>query len=256
MKDRTKFVKANEFQAKSSRPNENLGKNNRQFILLLFLIVFRLMGDKTAAAVAETPAAVFLLLNKDFLLFRIPKNNKKKEKKMFKTLKKVHEKKDIDKTTKCQTKSHAQHRRHNRRDGFTLVELVITIAIVIILSVISVPIYRGYVDKAKYAEGYALLGTILSAQKAYYSEYGNFFRTADANGQSANFPNYATSYCPELEIDARGNKYFTEFALYCNTDLKFKYQAVLKKPIDTGSSYMYLVYNLTTGANIGEKDSW
>ncbi len=45
--------------------------------------------------------------------------------------------------------------------GFTLVELVIVIAIVIILSVISVPIYRGYVDKAKYAEGYALLGNIL-----------------------------------------------------------------------------------------------
>ena len=57
-----------------------------------------------------------------------------------------------------------------KKKGFTLVELVITIAIVIILSVISVPIYRGYVDKAKWSEAYALLGMIYSAQKNYYSE--------------------------------------------------------------------------------------
>ena len=89
------------------------------------------------------------------------------------------------------------------RAAFTLVELVITIAIVIILSVISVPIYRGYVDKAKWSEGYALLGTILSAQKAYYSEYGNFFRTSITNSR--------TDYEQTLQIDARGNKYFTNF---------------------------------------------
>ncbi len=85
--------------------------------------------------------------------------------------------------------------------GFTLVELVITIAIVIILSVISVPIYRAYVDKAKLAEGYALLGALSSAQKAYYSEYGNFYWTGTT----------ATNYDPVLGIDARGNKYFTWF---------------------------------------------
>ena len=90
-----------------------------------------------------------------------------------------------------------------RSKGFTLVELVITIAIDIILSVISVPIYRGYVNKAKMAEGYALLGALLSAQKAYYSEYGNFLRNLDSVGD--------TNYDPVLGVDARGNKYFTYF---------------------------------------------
>ena len=101
------------------------------------------------------------------------------------------------KTTGCPTKTFG----HDRRCGFTLVELVITIAIVIILSVISVPIYRGYVDKAKLAEGYALLGAILSAQKAYYSEYGNFYKSTVEG----------TSYEPALGVDVRGNKYFTSF---------------------------------------------
>ncbi len=96
------------------------------------------------------------------------------------------------------------------KTGFTLVELVIVIAIVIILSVISVPIYRGYVDKAKWSEGYALLGTLLSAEKAYYSEYGNFYNTV-GYGPGKN----QVHVCPVLGVDARGNKYFTHFI--CNT---------------------------------------
>ncbi len=92
--------------------------------------------------------------------------------------------------------------------GFTLVELVITIAIVIILSVVSVPIYQGYTKKAKMAEGYALLGQILSAQKAYYSEYGNFLWRANAT--KTNGKCWATKE-DVLGIDARGNKYFTLF---------------------------------------------
>ena len=104
------------------------------------------------------------------------------------------------KTTGCPTKTLG----HDRQCGFTLVELVIVIAIVIILSVISVPIYRGYVDKAKWAEGYALLGTILSAQKAYYSEHGNFLAADHSEGSFS-------GYEKVLGIDARGNKYYTSF---------------------------------------------
>ena len=114
-----------------------------------------------------------------------------------------------DGTERCPTKTHAQHLRHDGRGGFTLVELVITIAIVIILSVISVPIYRGYVDKAKFAEGYALWGTMLSAQKAYYSEYGYFSKALNGHMSSCE---------PILGIDARGNKYFSYFYTYVGTN--------------------------------------
>ena len=104
-------------------------------------------------------------------------------------------------------------KQKSNRSGFTLVELVITIAIVIILSVISVPIYRNYVDKAKWAEGYALMGTIISAQKTYYSEYGNFWKQNN---------NVFTSYNESLGIDARGNKYFTGFRASWKNQNNFK----------------------------------
>ena len=113
-----------------------------------------------------------------------------------------------------------------KRAAFTLVELVITIAIVIILSVISVPIYQGYTKKAKMAEGYALLGTILSAQKAYYSEYGNFLRASEGCGW--------TSFDTIFGIDARGNKYFTCFLASNNVSLNPKeyFDAFVKKPTE------------------------
>ncbi len=141
--------------------------------------------------------------------------------------------------------SRANHPKRSvvRRAAFTLVELVITIAIVIILSVISVPIYRGYVDKAKYSEAYALMGTIFSAQKAYYSEYGNFYHMGNSD-------DYMTSYNDILGIDIRGNKYFTNFYIYARYGVTY-FTAWVKKPVDLWEgekTRMDFKYNITSGA--------
>ena len=136
--------------------------------------------------------------------------------------------------------------------GFTLVELVITIAIVIILSVVSVPIYRGYVEKAQLSEGYALLGALISAQKAYYSEYGNFYNS-DYDGYTR-----WTSVNPVLGIDVRGNKYFTWFNTGWNpANLKVEFVHLLHKPVelqsdDPNKKVLEVIYNITTGTTIQE----
>ena len=140
-----------------------------------------------------------------------------------------------------------------RLKGFTLVELVITIAIVIILSLVSVPIYRNYIDKAVYTEGHALLGTILSAQKAYYSEYGKFFISRN-NGSTM------TSYEPVLGIDARGNKYFTKFeagAAPTTFDYTYSFYAETYKPDEyrqNGLRQISLWYNITSGVTMQESN--
>ena len=134
-----------------------------------------------------------------------------------------------------------------RRSAFTLIELVITIAIVIILSVISVPIYQGYTRKAKMAEGYALLGTILSAQKAYYSEYGNFLQHADSDKY--------TSFDTVLGIDARGNKYFTYFHAGEWSGGNTFFDARVWTPEElrqNGKTSLNIFYNITRGVTINE----
>ena len=87
------------------------------------------------------------------------------------------------------------------KKGFTLVELVIVIVIVGILSVISVPIYRGYVEKAMMTEGKVLIGAIGKAELAYHVEHG-YFADTEGNDQER---------LGAIDIDARGNKYFKSF---------------------------------------------
>ena len=86
------------------------------------------------------------------------------------------------------------------KKGFTLVELVIVIVIVGILSIISVPVYRGYVEKAIMTEGKTLIGALGKAQLAYHvenEEFKTFSTKTDAD--------------EDLDIDARGGKYFRAF---------------------------------------------
>lgn len=63
--------------------------------------------------------------------------------------------------------------------GFTLVELIIVIVIVGILSIVAVPIYRGYTLKSKMTEGKSLTGSIITAQRVYYAELGKWYQLAD-----------------------------------------------------------------------------
>jgi type IV pilus assembly protein PilE len=85
--------------------------------------------------------------------------------------------------------------------GFTLVELVIVIVIVGILSIVAVPIYRGYTRKAMASEGKSLLGSIQTSEKIYYAEFGGFYQAS------------ATSFNTVLDIDARSNKYFSSYTV-------------------------------------------
>lgn len=102
----------------------------------------------------------------------------------------------------------AENSRSLERKGFSLIEVIVTVLIIAVLSMISGPIYRSYSDKAILTEGYALLGTIRAAQENYYNDTGIFLCGDDT---STGRENIATCNEEILGIDVRHNKYYTAF---------------------------------------------
>jgi type IV pilus assembly protein PilA len=69
--------------------------------------------------------------------------------------------------------------------GFTLLELLIVMAVIVFLSGISVPSIFRFLAKSKRSEAYMTLRSLYMAEKAYWAEFGrytNVLRGADGLG--------------------------------------------------------------------------
>ncbi len=60
------------------------------------------------------------------------------------------------------------------KKGFTLIELMIVIAIIGILAAIAIPNFLNYQCKARQAEAKTNLGSIRTAEEAYYAEFSTY----------------------------------------------------------------------------------
>lgn len=70
----------------------------------------------------------------------------------------------------------------NNKSGFTLVELLVAVAIVGVLTTAGIPQYRRMVQKAKKSEAKVALGDISNAEQAFYSEFGAYGTNLAAMG--------------------------------------------------------------------------
>lgn len=69
-----------------------------------------------------------------------------------------------------------------KRNGFTLIELMIVVAIIAFLAMVSVPTFNKFLAKAKRAEAYMNLSSIYAAQKAHWAEHGTYSDVLNGQG--------------------------------------------------------------------------
>ena len=90
-----------------------------------------------------------------------------------------------------------------KQSGFTLIELMVTVAVVAILAAVALPSYQDYVTRSKLTEAYDALSGLSVSLQQYYQDNRTYVG-ACANGTSAPIPigtNFTTT-CPTLTATA------------------------------------------------------
>ena len=75
--------------------------------------------------------------------------------------------------------------KFKNQKGFTLIELMIVVAIIGILAAIAIPNFMNYQCKAKQSEAKSLLGDLRKAEEAYFAEYDSYSTSQGAVGFEA-----------------------------------------------------------------------
>ncbi len=91
----------------------------------------------------------------------------------------------------------------SKQKGFTLIELMIVVAIIGILAAIAIPAYQDYTIRAQVSEGLNLTGACKVAVTEFYQDSGAFPTTnADAGLEAA--ANIMGKYTTQVAVGAGG----------------------------------------------------
>ncbi len=112
---------------------------------------------------------------------------------------------------------------HKRRGGFTLIELMIVVAIIGILAAIAIPNFVRFQLRSKSSEGKTNLAGIRTAQESYFAEYGNYVPAAISPAMLTVPPSSKQAF---VDTGAAGAN-FNTIGWAPEGQVYFRYQAIL-----------------------------
>lgn len=95
-----------------------------------------------------------------------------------------------------------------KRSGFTLIELMIVIAIITFLSMLAIPSLMKFLAKAKRTEAYVHLSSLAMAEKAYFAEHGRYTTLLDGPDSLNWKPEGSVNYSYGFSSGSEGKSYF------------------------------------------------
>jgi type IV pilus assembly protein PilA len=92
----------------------------------------------------------------------------------------------------------------NTQKGFTLIELMIVVAIIAILAAIAIPAYQDYLVRSQVSEGAVLTDGAKTAVAEFYSNTGRFPQGGNASVGLASAGSIAGKYVDQVSVSTTG----------------------------------------------------
>lgn len=103
---------------------------------------------------------------------------------------------------------------HGRRSGFSLVELMIVVAIIAVLAVVAIPNYIAYQNRSRQSEARVLLSGVYASEVTFFAEHSRYAGSFDEiSFRPASEPKYYKNWY----LNISGNRF--HFTATCSADL-------------------------------------
>ena len=108
----------------------------------------------------------------------------------------------------------------SNKKGFSLIELMVVVAIIAILSTIAIPSYQNFQAKARQKEGFGLLSGYYTSAQATAAEHGfypgDFISTGYQPTGQLGYRVTAGANNPSLAARVAANQYYGTYSTNCN----------------------------------------
>ena len=91
-----------------------------------------------------------------------------------------------------------------KSQGFTLIELMIVIAIIGILAAVAVPAYQDYIIRTRVSEGYVATGEARASIQEYYTVKDQSFPSSNAQAGMGSSAAFKSTYVSTLIVTSGG----------------------------------------------------